>query len=71
MWQADYWQNSRIKTVMSGEWSSILEVTSAQREDGGEYYCEVVFEKTAAKSRRYTLQITECMYSDTLTEFLF
>ena len=56
---------------MSGERSSILEVTSAQREDGGEYYCEVIFEKTAAKSRRYTLQITECMYSDTLIELLF
>ena len=53
---ADYWKNLRIKTVMNSEWSTIL-VTSAQREDGGEYWCEAVFTTTYERSKRYTVQI--------------
>ena len=30
-------------SVITGGSSSILTVTSATREDGGEYYCEVIF----------------------------
>lgn len=41
---------------MNSEWSTIL-VTSAQREDGGEYWCEAVFTTNYERSKRYTVQI--------------
>lgn len=36
---------------------STLIVTSAQRDDGGEYYCEAVFADSNETSNRVTLQI--------------
>ena len=49
-------QNLRISTV-SNQWSSKLVVTAVQRDDGGEYYCEVVFAEMNETSDRRTLQI--------------
>lgn len=60
-------QNLRISTKMNREWPwSVLIVTSARREDGGEYYCEAIFRDTNETSNHYTLQIkgdgTVCIY---------
>ena len=51
--------NLRISTKLNSEWpwSTILMVTSARREDGGEYYCEAVFTDKNETSNRYILQI--------------
>ena len=55
----DHQNNLRISTKMNSgwPWSKLLMVTSAVREDGGEYYCEAVFTDTNETSNRYTLQI--------------
>ena len=52
-------QYLRISTKMNSEWpwSKLLVVSSAVREDGGEYYCEAVFTDTNETSNRYILQI--------------
>ena len=50
-------QNLRISTVRSNQWASKLVVTAVQRDDGGEYYCEVVFADMNETSDRRTLQI--------------
>ena len=48
--------NSRF-SAMNSQWSSKLLVTGAQREDGGEYYCEAIFANRSETSNRHTLQI--------------
>jgi hypothetical protein len=50
-------QDLRISTGMASAWSVTLSVTSAERGDGGEYYCEAAFADTNETSNRYILQI--------------
>ena len=51
-------RNWRFSTSLNDcPWSQILEVTSAIREDGGEYYCEAVFADMNETSNRHIVQI--------------
>ena len=47
----------KIKSHDQWPWSKTLEVSSAVREDGGEYYCEAVFADTNETSNRHIVQI--------------
>ena len=53
----DIQQNIRVKIKSQWLWSKTLEVSSAVREDGGEYYCEAVFADTNETSNRHIVQI--------------